>query len=65
MTKEMKNKNGKEAAARYTKKQLAGSERYRNQGDLISALLEEGKLYTVAEADEALKGFMKGRVKVC
>ncbi|MDR2024386.1 MAG: hypothetical protein LBQ71_14335 [Hungatella sp.] len=50
---------------RYTKEQLAGAKRYREKKDLINALLEPGKAYTMAEADELLEKFMKGKVKVC
>ncbi len=53
------------ASERYTKRQLVCSERYCNQSDLVCALLEDGKLYSLSEADEIMNRFMKGRVKVC
>jgi hypothetical protein len=53
------------SVARYTKDQLILSERYRNQRDLLSALLDDGKVYSVTEAEEIMNQFMKGRVKVC
>jgi hypothetical protein len=52
-------------AVRYTKEQLANSKRYRVKKDMINALLKPGKAYTMAEADELLEKFMKGKVSVC
>jgi hypothetical protein len=51
--------------ARYTKDQLIRSEKYRNQRDLLSALLDGKKVYSVEEAEEIMNQFLKGRVKVC
>lgn len=50
---------------RFTKRQLVCSERYCNQSDLLCALLEDEKQYTLSEADEIMNRFMKGKVKVC
>ncbi len=65
----MAKKNVKETdetiGARYTKDQLIRSEKYRNQRDLLSALLDGKKAYSVEEAEEIMNQFMKGRVKVC
>lgn len=55
--------NEAKTAAAYTKEQLAASRRYANRRDLISALLEDGKTYTLAEADALIDTFMKGKVK--
>ena len=49
-------------AATYTKEQLAASKRYANRRDLIRALLEDGKAYTLKEADELIEKYMKGKV---
>ena len=46
-----------------TKEQLAASKRYAKRRDLIMALLEPGKTYTLNEADRLIDGFMKGKVK--
>nr|DAL80246.1 MAG TPA: hypothetical protein [Caudoviricetes sp.] len=56
---------GAEEAVHYTKEQLAGAKRYQGKKDLINALLEPGKDYTMAETDKLLEQFMKGKVKVC
>ncbi len=65
----MAKKNVKETdetiGARYTKDQLIRSEKYRNQRDLLSALLDGKKVYSVEEAEEIMNQFLKGRVKVC
>lgn len=55
--------SGENSAPRYTKQQLAASAGFRNQRDLVSALLEEGQRYTVSEADRIVREFMKGRVE--
>lgn len=47
----------------YTKAQLAGSKRYANRRDLLESLLEEGKAYTLKEADRLIDRFMKGKVR--
>ena len=49
-------------AATYTKEQLAASKRYANRRDLIRALLEDGKAYTLKEADALIEKYMKGKV---
>lgn len=47
----------------FTRQQLLASARYRNRSDLVSALLEEGRNYTLKEADQMIDKFMKGKVK--
>lgn len=49
--------------AAYTKQQLAASEKYRSRRDLIMALLEEGKTYSLPEAEAVLEKYRKGQVK--
>lgn len=53
----------KETATGYTKEQLSGSGRYREKRDLVEALLNPGRTYTMAEADEVISSYMKGKVK--
>lgn len=48
--------------ATYTKEQLLASTKYANRRDLISALLENGKTYTLDKVDGLIKDFMKGKV---
>lgn len=46
----------------YTVEQLAASKRYANRRDIIRALLEEGKTYTLDEVDRLIETYMKGKV---
>lgn len=57
-----KNDAGAVSAA-YTKEQLTRSERYANSRDLISALLENGKTYTLDEVDKLIADYKKGKVR--
>lgn len=50
-------------AVSYSKEQLAASEKYANQRDLISVLLVDGKSYTFHEVDALIKKYMKGDVR--
>lgn len=52
-----------ESRAGFTRQQLLSSARYRNRRDLVSALLEDGRKYTLKEADQVIDRFMKGKVK--
>lgn len=53
----------KEAAATFTRDQLAVSKRYAPLRDLVSVLLEDGKQYTLDEVDKKIEAFKKGKVK--
>lgn len=50
------------AGARYGKEQILGSSRYRGKRDLINALLEKEKQYSLEEVDGLLEVYLKGRV---
>lgn len=50
-------------SARYTRKQLAASERYKGRRDLVMALLESGKEYSLQEVDAELEKYKKGKVR--
>lgn len=54
-----------ESVTRYTKAQLIRARRYRDQKDVLSAVLQEGMKYSFTEADKAVEEFMKGKVKTC
>lgn len=51
------------AVAVYSKEQLAASKRYATKRDIISALLENGKTYTLDEVDALIEKYMKGKVR--
>lgn len=48
---------------KFTRGQVLSSARYRNRKDVVSALLEDGRMYTIAEVDQMVDEFMKGKVK--
>lgn len=51
------------AKACFTKAQLLESRKYRNRKDVVNALLEDDRTYTMDEADTLINKFMKGKVK--
>lgn len=57
----MSNETTQKAAA-YTKDQIAASQKYSNRKDLINALLNDDKTYTLDEVDKLIEKFMKGKV---
>lgn len=50
-------------AARFSKEQLAASKRFQERRDMLEALLKDGELYTVKDAEEKMEGYMKGKVR--
>lgn len=53
----------KETAPRFNKHQLAQSNQFANrEKDVLNAILEEGKTYTVQQAKEQLTTFLKKEV---
>lgn len=55
------NKNNK-TERRFNKQQLLISKQFANQRDLLEALLENNKNYTLSEVDNMIKKYMKGQV---
>ena len=53
----------KTVAPNHSKEQLLRSQRYMKRRDLLGALLEDDKRYTIEEVDAAIDNFMKGKVK--
>jgi len=47
---------------RYYKIDLLQSKKFRHQRDVISALLEDNKTYTIGEVENLIDSFMKGKV---
>lgn len=47
----------------FTKQQLAESKRYKKQRDLLEALLEDGKTYTIAQVDKITGDYLGKEVK--
>lgn len=53
----------KKMEAAFSKQQVAESGRYKNCRDLVLALLEDGKAYSLQEVDAALEKYRKGKVE--
>lgn len=47
----------------FTKDALVNSKRFRNNRDLVSALLKDDVEYTVSEVEIMIEKYMKGKVK--
>ena len=47
----------------FTREQLLKAKVFRGRRDALGAVLEDGKTYTIQEADKLLDRFMKGQVK--
>lgn len=49
--------------AKYTKEQIVTSKKYRLRRDLLNALLDKDKSYSLEEVDKIIDNFMKRKVK--
>lgn len=47
----------------FTKKQILASEKYCNNRDMVDALLDESKKYTMEQVDKLVDSYKKGTVK--
>ena len=47
----------------FTKEALVNSKRFRDKCDLVSALLKDDVEYTIAEVEDMIAKYMKGKVK--
>ena len=62
----MSNKKTAASAAKepaFTKEALMNCKRFRNERDLVSALLKDDVEYTVSEVVDMIADYMKGKVK--
>jgi hypothetical protein len=62
MAKEKPVVNDSVPVATFTKQQLLKSKKYDEKKDLINALLVDDRSYSMAEVEETLDGFLKGKV---
>lgn len=46
----------------YPKEQILSSQKYRDRKDLLSALLEKDKVYTLKQVEEIMKNYKKKKV---
>lgn len=47
----------------FSKEQILASAKYRNNKDLVDAILDEKKKYTIESVDSLVEKYMKGKVK--
>lgn len=53
----------KAASPVFSKQNILTFRRYAGRRDLLSVLLEEGKMYTIDQVDDLIGQFMKGKVR--
>ena len=53
----------KAASPVFSKQNILTFGRYAGRRDLLSVLLEEGKMYTIDQVDDLIGHFMKGKVR--
>ena len=47
----------------FPKEVLVNAKRFRNERDVVSALLKDGVEYTISEVEDMVTKYMKGKVK--
>ncbi len=53
----------KKETVKYTKRQLAVSEKFREKRDIINALFDDGRKYSIEEAEKIIKDFLTRRAE--
>lgn len=61
MSKESK-ENKQEAVSTYSKEQIIQSKKFKSRVDVLRVILDENKTYTIADVENELNKFMKGKV---
>ncbi|MEQ2680382.1 hypothetical protein AAAU98_27065 [Enterocloster citroniae] len=56
-------KTVRQEETRFKKQELLQAECYQGKRDLVRALLEDGREYSLSEVDAAIEKFMKGKVR--
>lgn len=52
----------KPSETKYTKAALVGSKRFEARRDLLNAILEDGKKYTISEAENKINNYLNKEV---
>ena len=55
--------NSEQTEPVFSKEQILASDRYANRRDLVDALLDTDKSYTLKTVDNLIEKYMKGQVK--
>lgn len=58
-----KNKENDITESEYTKNQIINSKTFKDNKDLLNAVLKENKSYTKKEINEIIENYKKGKVK--
>lgn len=58
----MSTKKEESVEAKFSKLQILEAKKYRDQVDIVNALLVEGTVYSIQEVDALIDKFMKGTV---
>lgn len=61
MSKESK-ENKEVAVSTYSKEQIIESKKFKSRVDVLRVILDENKTYTIADVENELNKFMKGKV---
>lgn len=48
---------------KFTKEQIAASQRYADRKDLVNAVLADGEKYTFEDVEKTIENYLKGKVK--
>lgn len=57
------NEKIQDVQGKFTKEQIVESEKFCGRRDLVDALLDAGKKYTMEQVDEMIQEYMKGQVR--
>lgn len=57
------NEKKQDVQVEFTKEQIVESEKFCDRRDLVDALLDAGKKYTMEQVDEMIQEYMKGQVR--
>lgn len=49
--------------SKFTKEQIVVAKRFQHQRDLVTAVLDDDKQYTMTEVETLMEKYMKGKVK--
>lgn len=58
----MSKENKETAVSKYSKEQIIESKKFKSRVDVLNVILDENKTYTIADVENELNKFMKGKV---
>lgn len=63
VTKVQKDEQVQQTEPKFTKEQIVAAKRFHHQRDLVTAVLDDDKQYTMTEVETLMEKYMKGKVK--